>query len=417
MIKYSGFRLNNGLQVFVHEDHSTPMAVVNITYNVGSKDEHEDLTGFAHLFEHLMFGGSEHIESFDAPIQEVGGECNAFTSSDITNYYITLPSSNLETAFWLESDRMFGLSINAKTLEVQQKVVIEEYKQRYINQPYGDLWLKTLPLAYQSHPYRWATIGRDISHIENASLEDVRAFYRQYYCPANAVMVVAGDVTVPEVRALTEKWFGDINGGSPNLRTLPQEPRQSSPRFESFEADVPLNALVKAYHMPGRFQEGFFEADLLSDILGRGKSSRLYQKLVKETRLFNRLSAQITSTLDPGLLIIKGFLNPGIELKAADTAVEEIVCSIAENGAEDEEVARVKNQSEATLEFSEVELLNRAMNLAYATTAGNSEWANQDIHRMKKVTAENIKDAARDILRPDNCSTMYYLSNPRGNNS
>lgn len=412
MIRYSGFKLNNGLQVFVHEDHATPMAIVNITYNVGSKDEHEDLTGFAHLFEHLMFGGSENIGSFDAPIQEVGGECNAFTSSDITNYYITLPSSNLETAFWLESDRMFGLSINAKTLEVQQKVVIEEYKQRYINQPYGDLWLKTLPLAYRSHPYRWATIGRDISHIENASLEDVRAFYKKYYCPANAVMVVAGDVTVPEVQALAEKWFGDVSGGTPNLRALPQEPRQLSPRFESFEAEVPLNALVKAYHMPGRFQEGFFEADLLSDILGRGKSSRLYQKLVKETGIFNRLGAQITSTLEPGLLMIKGFLNPGIELEAADRAVEEIVFSIAAGGAEDEEVMRVKNQSEATLEFSEVELLNRAMNLAYAATAGNPEWVNQDIHRMQEVDAEGIRKAAKDILRPDNCSTMYYRAKP-----
>ncbi len=388
------------------------MAVVNITYNVGSKDEHEDLTGFAHLFEHLMFGGSGHIESFDAPVQEVGGECNAFTSSDITNYYITLPSSNLETAFWLESDRMFALSINSKTLEVQQKVVIEEYKQRYINQPYGDLWLKTLPLSYQTHPYRWATIGRDIAHIENASLEDVQAFYRQYYCPANAVMVVAGDVTVREVQALSEKWFGDIDGGTPNRRSLPHEPRQLLPRFESFRADVPLNALVKAYHMPGRFQEGFFEADLLSDILGRGKSSRLYQKLVKEAGIFNRLSSQITSTLDPGLLIIKGFLNPGVELEAADKAIEEIVLSLAENGAEEEEVTRVKNQSEATLEFSEVELLNRAMNLAYAATAGNPEWVNQDILRMKKVNTEGIKAAAEDILRPGNCSTMYYLAKP-----
>lgn len=410
MIKYSGFRLDNGLSVYVHEDHSTPMAVVNLTYNVGSKDENENLTGFAHLFEHLMFGGSANIPSFDAPVQEVGGECNAFTSSDITNYYITLPSSNLETAFWLESDRMSGLSINPKTLEIQRKVVIEEYKQRYINQPYGDLWLKTLPLAYQRHPYRWATIGRDISHIEEASLEDVRAFYSQYYCPRNATLVVAGDITPAEVEDLAGKWFGDLAPGPALGRNLPGEPAQLSPRFASVSADVPLNAIIKAYHMPGRFGEGFPEADLLSDILGRGKSSRLYQALVKDNGIFNRINTQITSTLDPGLLIIRGFLNPGIEPEAADSAIEELIASVTGDGPLEEEVLRVKNQSEATLEFSEVELLNRAMNLGYAATAGNPEWVNEDIHRMRAVTPEGLKKAAREILRPENTSTIYYRS-------
>lgn len=410
MIKYSGFRLKNGLQVYVHEDHATPMAVVNLTYNVGSKDENEDLTGFAHLFEHLMFGGSANIPSFDGPVQEVGGECNAFTSSDITNYYITLPSSNLETAFWLESDRMFGLDINSKTLETQRKVVIEEYKQRYINQPYGDIWLKTLPLAYRNHPYRWATIGRDIAHIEEASLADVQAFYDRYYCPSNATLVVAGDVQAGQVMELAEKWFGDIEAGAPNHRNLPAEPRMTGSRFETIEADVPLNALIKAYHMPGRFQEGFFEADLLTDILGRGKSSRLYQTLVKETGLMNRVNAHITSTLDPGLVILKGFLNPGVSLAEADAAVEALFSAFVSEGPSGEEIIRVKNQSEATLEFSEVEILNRAMNLGYAATAGNPEWVNDDVKKMQDVTETGIRNAATEILRADNCSTIHYLS-------
>jgi len=408
MIRYEGFRLGNGLQVYVHEDPATPMAVVNLTYNVGSRDENENLTGFAHLFEHLMFGGTEHIPSYDEHVQNVGGECNAFTSSDITNYYITLPAANVETAFWLESDRMNGLDINDRTLDIQRHVVIEEYKQRYLNQPYGDLWLKILPLSYSVHPYRWATIGKDISHIENASTADVKAFYQKYYNPGNAVLVVAGNVTVGQVRELAEKWFGGLPVTEAIQRRLPEEPRQTAPRLDQIEASVPLDAITKSFHMHGRFQEGFIEADLLSDILGRGKSSRLFQKLVNESGMFNQISAQTTSTLDPGLLIVKGFINPGVSVEEADGAISAVIRQLVEEGPTEEEVLRAKNQAETTLEFSQVELLNRAMNLGYAATAGDPDLVNSDIRQLQKVTRNGIAEIGREVLRNDNCSTLYY---------
>ncbi|MCF0074792.1 insulinase family protein [Dyadobacter sp. CY261] len=408
MIRYKQFTLGNGLRVFVHEDFSTPMAAVNILYNVGSRDEDEERTGFAHLFEHLMFGGSKNIPSYDIPVQNVGGENNAFTSPDITNYYITLPAENVETAFWLESDRMLSLSFDPNVLEVQRKVVIEEFKQRYLNQPYGDLWLKLRPLAYKTHPYRWATIGKDIGHIERATMDDVQDFFFRFYRPNNAVMVVAGAVTFEKVQELAEKWFGNIPAGTAYIRDLPTEPSQTEARYLETSAAVPLNSLIKAFHMPGRYDESFYAGDLLSDILGRGKSSRLYQKLLKERALFNSISANIISSLDPGLIMVRGNLNPGVTLEEADQAVNEVLQELAESGATEEEVTKVKNQSEASLAFSEVELLNRAMNLAFAANAGNVEWANADADIIRSLTPKDIHHAARTILRPENASTIYY---------
>ena len=408
MIQYTQFVLDNGLKVFVHEDASTPMAAVNILYNVGSRDEDPDRTGFAHLFEHLMFGGSKHIPSYDEPLQRVGGENNAFTSPDITNYYITLPSANLETAFWLESDRMLSLSFDQQVLDVQQKVVIEEFNQRYLNQPYGDVWLKLRPLAYQQHPYRWATIGKDISHIENAVLDDVKAFFYKYYLPNNAILVVAGNVTTEQVKQLCRKWFEPIPAGKDYVRSLPAEARQTQARFIEVTADVPLNALYKAYHMPGRFDAGFAEADLLSDLLGRSKSSRLYQKLLKEQPLFSNVGAYITSSVDPGLLLVQGTLNEGVTLEEADAAVQGVLQEVIDQYISEEELTKVKNQAESTLAFSEVELLNRAMNLAFAANAGNPELVNQEAEKIQAVTPEDIRTAARQILRPENSSTLYY---------
>lgn len=408
MIRYKQFALGNGLRVFVHEDFSTPMAAVNILYNVGSRDEDEERTGFAHLFEHLMFGGSKNIPSYDIPVQNVGGENNAFTSPDITNYYITLPADNVETAFWLESDRMLSLSFDPNVLEVQRKVVIEEFKQRYLNQPYGDMWLKLRPLAYKKHPYRWATIGKDIGHIERATMDDVQDFFFRFYRPNNAVMVVAGAVPFEKVQELAEKWFGGIPAGPAYVRSLPTEPVQTEARFLETSANVPLNSLIKVFHMPGRYESGFYAGDLLSDVLGRGKSSRLYQKLLKERALFNSISGSIISSLDPGLLMVKGNLNPGVTLEEADVAVTEILQEIVENGASEEEVTKVKNQSEASLAFSEVELLNRAMNLAFAANAGNVDWANADADIIRALTTDDINQAAKTILRPENTSTMYY---------
>ncbi len=408
MIHYQHFTLSNGLQVYVHEDHTTPMAAVNILYNVGSRDEDEAKTGFAHLFEHLMFGGSKNIPSYDVPLQKVGAENNAFTSPDITNYYITLPAVNLETAFWLESDRMMSLSFDPKVLEIQQKVVIEEFNQRYLNQPYGDVWLKLRPLAYQSHPYRWATIGKDISHIENAVMDDVRSFFFTHYLPNNAIMVVAGAVKLEVVKKLCKKWFEPIPAGTLKPRKLPKEAKQTAARQLEIEAKVPLNNLYKAYHMPGRYADDFMASDLLSDILGRGKSSRLYTKLVKEKPLFNSLGAYITASLDPGLLMIQGTLNTGVDMEEANAAVEEIVQEFIAEEMDSHELEKVKNQAEASLVFSEVALLNRAMNIAFAANGGNVEWVNSENDRLMTMSPKDIQDAAKTVLKKENCSTLFY---------
>ncbi len=400
--------LNNGLKVYVHEDHSTPIAAVNILYNVGSRDEDENKTGFAHLFEHLMFGGSKNIASYDTHLQLVGGENNAFTSPDITNYYITLPSANLETAFWLESDRMLSLSFDPKVLEVQQKVVIEEFKQRYLNQPYGDVWLKLRPLAYTTHPYKWATIGKEISHIENATMDDVKAFFYKHYLPNNAVLVVAGDVTVEQVKQLCKKWFEPIPAGNAPVRNLPQEPKQTAARFLETQAPVPLDALYKVYHTPARYAEGFHAVDLASDILGRSKSSRLYNKLVKEHSIFNSINAYVTSSLDPGLVVIQGNLNQGISIEEGDAAINDLLQDFTQNAINETELNKVRNQAESTLVFSEVELLNRAMNLAMAANAGNVEWVNQEAEKIQAVTLDELTQQAKAIFDPNHCSTMYY---------
>ena len=408
MIQYNQFSLDNGLHVYVHEDASTPMAAFNILYNVGSRDEDPNRTGFAHLFEHLMFGGSRNIPNYDEPLQRVGGENNAFTSADITNYYITLPAANLETAFWLESDRMLSLSFDPKVLEVQQKVVIEEFNQRYLNQPYGDVWLKLRPLAYQQHPYRWATIGKDISHVEAATMDDVKAFFYKYYLPNNAILVVAGNVTTEAVKVLCAKWFAPIPAGETYVRNLPAEPVQTAARFLETSAPVPLNALYKAYQMPGRFAADFQTVDLASDILGRSKSSRLYQQLLRDSAIFSNVNAHITSSLDPGLLLIQGTVNEGVTLEEADAAVENLLDAFVNQAVDEAELVKVKNQAETVLAFSEVELLNRAMNLAFAANAGNPELVNQEAEKIQAVTPDSVQRVARQVLRPENCSTLYY---------
>lgn len=408
MIHYEHFILDNGLKVYVHEDHSTPMAAVNILYNVGSRDENEEKTGFAHLFEHLMFGGSKHVPSYDVPLQKVGAQNNAFTSSDLTNYYITLPAANIETAFWLESDRMMSLSFDPKVLEVQRKVVIEEFKQRYLNQPYGDVWLKLRPLAYTKHPYRWATIGKEISHIENATMDDVRAFFNKFYLPNNALLVVAGHITVEQVKALCKKWFEPIAAGTDYIREIPQEPTQTDARFLETDAKVPLNALYKTYLMPGRYADDFYAADLLSDVLGRGKSSRLHQQLVKQRPLFNTINGYITSSLDPGLLVISGNLNKGVSIEDGEAAIKELIDKMLQDGVSEAELSKVKNQAESTLAFSEIELLNRAMNLAFAANAGNASWVNQESEKIQGVSVSDVNQAAHRLLNHSKCSTMYY---------
>lgn len=408
MIAYSEFTLDNGLRVIVHEDHTVQIAVMNILYDVGSRDEDENKTGFAHLFEHLMFGGSVNIPNYDEPLQRVGGENNAFTNTDITNYYLTVPAANIETGFWLESDRMLSLSFDPNVLEVQRKVVIEEFKQRYLNQPYGDVWLKLRPLVYQVHPYKWATIGKDISHIERATMDDVKEFFFSHYIPNNAVLVVAGNVTVDQVRRLAEKWFGPIPAGQKKKRVLQAEPAQTNKRQLVVEANVPANAFYKAYHMPGRFHSDYFAVDLLSDVLGRGQSSRLYNTLVKEKEIFTSLSSFVMGTLDPGLLAISGRVKDGISLEQAEVEVQQVVSGIVKNGVEQEELEKVKNQSQTTFEFDEVEVMNRAMNLAFASLSGDVGRVNQEREMMNEVTMHDIKRVAEQILTEENASVMHY---------
>jgi zinc protease len=410
MIPYSTFTLHNGLQVIVHEDPTVQIAVMNILYDVGSRDEKPDKTGFAHLFEHLMFGGSANIPSYDEPLQVVGGENNAFTNTDITNYFLTLPASNLETGFWLESDRMLSLSFDPQVLEVQRKVVIEEFKQRYLNQPYGDVWLKLRPLAYTQHPYQWATIGKEISHIEDATMQDVKDFFFTHYVPSNAILVVAGNVKESQVKALSEKWFGPIPAGQKPMRRLTAEPKQSQKRQEKVIAKVPAHALYKAYHMPGRFEFGFHAADLLSDILGRGHSSRLYNGLVKEQEIFTSASSFTMGSIDPGLIVVNGRIKPGIEVEQAEAAVDAIIDELITNGATEEELKKTKNQALTTQEFEKVEVMNRAMNLAFAALSGDVESVNSEQDKIALVTLADIQHTAAKILRQENSSVLYYCA-------
>ncbi|MEN9728934.1 MAG: putative zinc protease [Bacteroidota bacterium] len=409
MISYQQFTLSNGLQVIVHEDHSTTLAVMDVIYNVGSRDEDPERTGFAHLFEHLMFGGSVNIPNYDGPLQSVGGENNAFTTPDLTNYYISLPYQNLETAFWLESDRMLSLAFNPQSLEVQRKVVIEEFKQRYLNQPYGDVWLKFRPLIYQQHPYRWATIGKEIAHIEEATLEDVRAFFQKHYIPNNAILVVAGKVTVNEVKLLAEKWFGPIPAGVKPLRNLPVEPVQAEDRRMEIQADVPANRVYIAYPVVGRYDSGYHAIDLLSDLLGRNESSYLYNALVQDQRIFDSLHASLTGSMDPGLMVVSGQVCEGVEVAHAEKLLLDVIQDFVKNGIDVEGLQRVKNQAEASLVFGEVEVLNRAMNLAMAANAGNVDFVNTEAAQIAAVSLEEVQTWANNLFVRGKKNTLLYL--------
>lgn len=408
MIHFDAFELDNGLRVLVHQDQSTPLAVLNLMYDVGSRDEHPDKTGFAHLFEHLMFSGSQNIPSPDVPLQRVGGENNAFTTPDLTSYYTTLPAENLETAFWLESDRMLSLAFDPKGLEVQRKVVIEEFKQRYLNQPYGDAWLKLRPLAYQKHPYRWATIGKEVSHIENATMEDVKDFFFRFYRPNNAVMVVAGNVTTEEVKRLSQKWFAPIPAGDVPKRKLPQEPEQTEARQAETRGAVPLEQLTVAFPMVAYQHPDYVATDLLSDLLGRDTSAFLYQKLVTERELFQTLDAYITGSLDPGLFVISGRIRENVSLEEANTALWESLDHFLEQPIEADELEKVKNQSESALTFSEVNLLNRALQLAYGALLGNPNLINEQQKRIQDVHLKQVERLAKNLLTQQRANTLFY---------
>ena len=408
MVEYNSFVLDNGLKIFVHEDNSTEIAVLNTMYDVGARDENPEKTGFAHLFEHLMFGGSKNIPSYDEPLQKVGGENNAFTTHDITNYYLTIPAVNLETGFWLESDRMLSLSFDPHVLKVQRKVVIEEFKQHYLNQPYGDVWSKLRQKAYSVHPYRWPTIGKEINHIEQASMEDVKDFFFRFYRPNNAVISVAGNVRLKEVKRLAEKWFAPIPPGNPYNRKLAKEPIQTSPRLIEISSDVPTNAFYKAFHMSGHIDKEFHATELMSDILGGGDSSRLYQCLVKDKKLFNSVGSYITGSMEPGLIVVSGKLHDTTDMKDAELAVNEVVNRFVVDGASEEELEKVKNAAESTWVFSQVELLYRAINICYGQLLGQPEFINEELAKIKSVTMENIRAQSKSILKDQNSTTLRY---------
>ena len=410
MIQFEKFTLSNGLRVLVHEDKSTPMAVVNVLYDVGARDEDPHKTGFAHLFEHLMFGGSVNVPVYDEPLQVAGGENNAYTSNDLTNYYCQLPAENAETAFWLESDRMLSLAFSKKSLEVQRKVVCEEFKEHYINKPYGDVWHKMRELVYTTHPYKWMTIGKELKHVEDATLEDVKAFFYKHYTPANAVLVVAGNIETPKAKELAEKWFGSIPSGEKYDRNLPQEPKQTTPRFIEVTAEVPLDALYKCWHIYARTDDRYYTADLISDILSGGGSSRLYQSLVKEKQLFSNIECYHMGSTDAGIMVIEGKLVKGIDIKLADAAVNEELQKLQQTGITTAELEKVKNKTESAMAFEDMTVMNRAASIAMYELLGDADLINKELAKYQAVTAEAIVAQSRIIFDENNCSTMYYLS-------
>ena len=402
--------LDNGLKVLVHIDQSTPMAVVNVLYDVGARDEDAQQTGFAHLFEHLMFGGSVNIPDYDDPLQVAGGENNAYTTNDLTNYYCQLPSENLETAFWLESDRMLSLAFSKKSLDVQRKVVCEEFKEHYINKPYGDVWHIMRELAFKQHPYRWMTIGKELAHVENAQLEDVKRFFFKHYTPSNAILVVAGNVSVEQVRELAEKWFGDIPSGEKYNRSLPVEPEQNEERRMTVHRKVPADAIYKTWHMCSRLDDDYYATDLLTDILGGGASSRLYQSLVKEQQLFTGINCYHFGSLDAGLLAIDGQLVKGVDIKKAEDAIEAELDKIRQELVDVRELQKVQNKTESVMAFEDMSVMNRAGSLAFYELLGDGELMNTEFKKYQEVTVHDLQRIANQVMQPSNSNTLWYLA-------
>lgn len=398
--------------MIVHEDHGSKIAVFNLLYKVGSRNEKLGKTGLAHFFEHLMFGSSANVPVFDRELERVGGACNAFTSPDITNYYITIPATNLETAFWLESDRMLQLTLSEKTIETQRKVVMEEYKQRYLNQPYGDVFHHLRGLAYDTHPYRWPTIGQNLDDIINYTQEDVWDFYQANYRPDNAVLVVAGSVTQAEVERLAKKWFESIPNLSKSNHQIPVEPTQLTKRTKLVEADVPTDALYKAYKMPAKLAEGYLEADLITDIIGFGKSSLLEQTLVKNGKLFAAVGAYVLGSVDPGLLIFSGKMESGVSAEEAEQGLDEVVSKFLNSEISDHSLQKVKNQGAAMKTYESIQLLNRAMNLANYAQLGNPDLYYEEFENKSNIKGDEIMTWANRLVREENSSVLYYKSVP-----
>ncbi len=415
MVRYEKHVLANGLTVLLHEDRQTPMVCVNTLFKVGARDESPSRTGFAHLFEHLMFGGTPNVPDYDVVVNGVGGESNAFTNNDYTNYYLTVPAQYLETALWLESDRLRQPGFSQQSLQVQQQVVTEEYRQRDENQPYGDTWLLLRPLCYREHPYRWATIGSTIKHVQEATLDDVRHFFYRYYRPNNAILAVAGNIDSAATLALIEKWYGDIPAGEPVENLLPQEPEQNVYREQTVCRDIPSDAVYLCFHMPGRLDATFPAYDLISDLLSNGESSRLYCRLVKEQSLFSELDAYVMGDWDPGLFIVSGKVNSGVEAKQAVEAVWQELREMAATPVSADELQKMQNKFESTFTFAQYKALDRAMTLCYYEALGVPERVNGEPQLYRAITPADVQRAAAACFRKENCSVLYYLRNESNN--
>lgn len=408
MIKVNRHTLANGLRIIHSQDESTQMVALNLLYDVGARDEHPEHTGFAHLFEHLMFGGSVNIADYDTPVQNAGGENNAWTSNDMTNYYITLPYQNVETGFWLESDRMLSLDFNPKSLDVQRQVVIEEFKQRNLNQPYGDASHLIREMAYQTHPYQWPTIGKEISHIANATLDEVKEFFYRFYAPNNAILAVTGHISLEETIRLAEKWFGPIPARNVPIRNLPKEVQQTAIRRKTVERKVPVDALYMAFHMCDRHHADYPVYDIITDILSNGRSSRFIQHLVQENKIFTGIDAYITGSIDEGLLHIAGKPAEGISLEEAEKAIWAELDELKRVSVDELELEKVKNRYESEQIFNNINYLNVATNLAYFELLGKAEDINDEVRKYRSVTASQLQKVAQKTFIPENCSILYY---------
>lgn len=406
MIQFERFELKNGLKVIFHKDITTPMAVVNTLYDVGARDESEEQTGFAHLFEHLMFGGSINIPAFDSPLQNAGGESNAFTSNDITNYYNVLPAQNIETALWLESDRMLSLAFSEKSLEVQRSVVVEEFKQNYLNQPYGEVWLELRPLAYEVHPYKWATIGKEIQHIEDAKLDDVKAFFKKYYHPANAILCIAGNFELDYIKTIVDRWFGEIPKQKKPARIFPAEPKQTTFRIKRLERDVPADCFYYAFKMAERKSAEYYIADVLSNELAKEKSSKLYLRLKKELQLVTELNTYILGSIDEGLFVITGKVSPDKTLEELDEVIWQVLEDYKSVPISDDELKRLKLKIRTSREFQEQGLLNRAMNLCFFELLGDANGVNEEAQIYQSIESAHLFELAQTILVKENCSLL-----------
>jgi predicted Zn-dependent peptidase len=409
LVHFTRSILPNGLRVLIHEDHDTPLVAINLTYDVGSRDEDPTKTGFAHLFEHLMFAGSKNVADFDNYLQNAGGENNAFTTNDYTTFYDIVPAENIETALWLESDRMLALSIAQKKLAVQQKVVVEEFKETCLNEPYGDAWHHLSSLMYQEHPYRWPVIGLVPEHVENANIKDVRNFYRRWYTPNNAVLSIAGNIKTEEARALAEKWFADIPAGPPIQRNLPAEPKQTAPVQKTITANVPATTVYLAFRMPARLDPAFYPVDLIADILAEGHSSRLYRRLLKEKSVFSQIDAYLTANLDPGLFIIEGRPAENISPEQAIQAIWEELQNLQTELVSARELLKIKHKFESTVVYSELSILNKAQSLGFYELLQSAELMNEEVATYMKITPEEIQQAAVDLFQPNNSGTLIYL--------